>query len=289
MGPFTAATEATPPDMAELAQRSPLDLRMVLALAGGRDMTAREEQAVEKLKAERGEGLFSDMLYTLTRRNFPSRQAKTLWADITNHQVNLQKLLGRDPGLPLAAHDYLTNVTGLLRNVGVIEEGKFNLLATVAVHDGLTGLFDKTTFTTMVEDELHRATRYNRPMTLVLADIDHFKQLNDTHGHADGDVVLQEVAAILKKHCRNTDVAGRFGGEEFGALLPEVAPEAGRVFAERVRATVEKTFKTSPYKVTISLGVTGAHPKDDVTTLIKRADAALYRAKGDGRNRVVVG
>ena len=288
MGPFTAVNEVPPTDMAELAQRGPLDLRMVLALAGNRDMTAREEQALDKLKKERGESLYSDMLYALTRRNFPSRQAKTLWADINAHQLNLKGTLGRDPGLQLAAHDYLTNITGLLRNVGMIEEGKFNLLATVAVHDGLTGLYDKTTFTKMLEDELHRATRYRRPMTLVLADIDHFKKLNDTHGHADGDVVLQEVAAILKKHCRNTDVAGRFGGEEFGALLPEVNAEAGRVFAERVRAAVEKTFKTSPYAVTLSLGVAAAEAKDDVTTLIKRADAALYKAKDGGRNRVVV-
>lgn len=275
-------------DMQELAQRTPLDLRLVNAIAGERDMNARERQMVDKLKNERGEGLFSDMLYTLTRRNFPSRQAKTLWAEIGNHRNGLRNMLGRDPGLTLAAHDYLTNVSGLMRNVGMIEEGKFNLLATVAVHDGLTGLFDKTTFTQMMKDELERALRYQRPMTLVMGDIDHFKALNDTFGHADGDVVLREVAGIIQKHCRSTDVAGRFGGEEFAVLLPESTTETGRVFAERVRTAIETTFAGGPYKTTISLGVAAAEAGDDTTALTKRADAALYEAKHSGRNRVCV-
>lgn len=290
MTPFTPATK--PPvddhsDMAgSLAQRVPLDLRMVMAMAGERELNAREQQVVDKLKHERGEGLFSDMLYTLTRRHFPSRQAKTLWVDITGHRISLKKLLGRDPGLPLAAHDYLTNVSGLIRNLGMIEEQQFNLLASVAVHDGLTGLFDKTTFTQMLGDEVARAQRYKRPLTLVLADIDHFKKLNDTHGHADGDVVLQQVANIIKQHCRTTDIAGRFGGEEFAVLLPEVAPEAAQVFAERVRTAVESTFKGGTYHVTLSLGVSGVTTDDTATTLIKRADSGLYKAKGEGRNRV---
>jgi diguanylate cyclase (GGDEF)-like protein len=277
------------PDVTDLAQRPALDLRLVMAMSGERALTAREAQIVDKLKGERGESLFSDMLYTLTRRQFPSRQAKTLWADITGHRINLKKMLGRDPGLPLATHDYLTNVSGLLRNVGVIEEGTFNLLASVAVHDGLTGLYDKTTFTQMLTDELERSQRYKRPLTLMLADIDHFKALNDTHGHADGDVVLQQVADIIKKHCRSTDVAGRFGGEEFAALLPEVTPENAKTFAERVRSAVENTFKGTVYKVTLSLGLAGANAEDDTTTFIKRADAALYEAKRGGRNKVCLG
>lgn len=272
-----------------LVQRQPIDLRMVMAMAGERELNAREQQVVDKLKQERGESLFSDMLYTLTRRHFPSRQAKTLWADITGHRLNLKKLLGRDPSLPLAAHDYLTNVSGLLRNVGMIEEGQFNLLASVAVHDGLTGMFDKTTFAQILADELHRATRYGRPLTLVMADIDHFKKLNDTHGHADGDVVLQQVAAIIKKHCRTTDIAGRFGGEEFVVLLPEIKPEAAAMFAERVRAAVETQFAGGPYAVTLSLGLTGTQADDTPTTLVKRADAALYAAKHGGRNQVMAG
>ena len=287
-------TLTTPPeDHADvaggLAQRQPIDLRMVMAMAGERELNAREQQVVDKLKQERGESLFSDMLYTLTRRHFPSRQAKTLWADITGHRLNLKKLLGRDPTLPVAAHDYLTNVSGLLRNVGMIEEGQFNVLASVAVHDGLTGMFDKTTFAQILADELHRATRYGRPLTLVMADIDHFKKLNDTHGHADGDVVLQQVAGIIKKHCRTTDIAGRFGGEEFAVLLPEIKPEAAAMFAERVRAAVENQFAGGPYAVTLSLGLTGTQAEDTPTTLIKRADAALYAAKHGGRNRVMVG
>ncbi|MFZ2586996.1 MAG: GGDEF domain-containing protein [Alphaproteobacteria bacterium] len=290
---FMPATQPPPDDAGDmagvLAQRQPIDLRMVMAMAGERELNAREQQVVDKLKAERGESLFSDMLYTLTRRHFPSRQAKTLWADVTHHRLNLKKLLGRDPGLPLAAHDFLTNVSGLLRNVGMIEEGQFNMLASVAVHDGLTGLFDKTTFTQILGDELVRATRYKRPLALVLADIDHFKKLNDTHGHADGDVVLQQVAAILKKHGRTTDIVGRFGGEEFALVLPEVGAETGAILAERVREAVALAFQGGPYQVTLSLGVTEVKADDTPLDFIKRADAALYAAKNGGRNKVMRG
>lgn len=286
MNTFQDATTPSLNDVADLVTPSPVDLRLVEAMAGERTMNAREQQTVDKLKAERGESLFSDMLYTLTRRKFPSRQAKTLWADITGHRVNLKKILGRDPGLSVAGHDYLTNVAGLMRNVGMIEEGKFNLLATVAVHDGLTGLYDKTTLTRMLEDELHRAIRYKRPLTLVLADIDYFKKLNDTHGHADGDVVLQQVADIIKKHCRNTDVPGRFGGEEFAMMLTEADAASAVVFAERIRSAVEIQFKGSIYQVTLSLGLADVQPNDDILALIKRADASLYQAKNTGRNKV---
>lgn len=281
-------------DVASLAQRPALDLRLVLALAGERELNAREQQIVDKLKSERGESLFSDMLYTLTRKSFPSRQAKTLWADVTHHRLNLGKLLGRDPGVAVAAHDYLTNVSGVLKSAALIEESKFNMLATVASRDGLTGLYDKSTFTRLLHEEISRQARHKRLCTLVLADIDHFKRLNDTFGHADGDIVLVQVAEIIANQCRTTDVPGRFGGEEFAVILPEVDSAAGLVFAERVRAEVEKRFADTPYLATLSLGVATANPEGSIhaaqeaDVLIRRADAALYAAKHAGRNRVKI-
>lgn len=285
---------STMDDVASLAQRPALDLRLVLALAGERELNAREQQIVDKLKAERGESLFSDMLYTLTRKSFPSRQAKTLWLDVTHHHVNLKKLLGRDPGVAVAAHDYLTNMSGVLKSAGLIEETKFNMLATVASRDGLTGLYDKATFSRLLQEELSRQARHKRLCTLVLADIDHFKRLNDTFGHADGDIVLVQVAEIIANQCRTTDVPGRFGGEEFAIILPEVDSTAGMVFAERVRAEVEKRFIDTPYLATLSLGVATVSPEgiihaaQEADMLVRRADSALYAAKHAGRNRVSI-
>lgn len=272
--------------VAEFTRQQPLDLRLVMALAGERTMNAREQQMIDKLKQERGEGLFADMLYALTRKSFPTRQAKTLWAEIGDHRSKLQRLLSRDPGITLAAHDYLVNVSGILKSAGLIEEQKFQTLATFASRDGLTGLYDKTTFARLLTDELARQARFGRPVTLVLVDIDHFKKLNDTFGHADGDVVLAQVANLIAAQARSTDSCGRFGGEEFGIILPEVDAQAGNLLAERIRANVEKYFATTPYKVTVSIGVANGTPGVKAEDLVRATDAALYQAKRKGRNRV---
>lgn len=272
--------------VAEFTRQTPLDLRLVMALAGERELNARELQIVDKLKQDRGEGLFADMLYALTRKSFPSRQAKLLWGEIGDHRKKLQEILHRDPGVTLAAHDYLVNVSGLLKGAGLIEEQKFQTLATVASRDGLTGLYDKATFTRLMGEELARQARFGRPVTLVLLDIDHFKMLNDTFGHADGDVVLAQVAELIAAQARSTDSCGRFGGEEFGVVLPEVDTHAGGVLAERIRNAIEKAFVGTPYAVTVSLGVATGNSGVKSDDLIRAADAALYEAKRAGRNCV---
>lgn len=280
--------------LAEASHRAPLDVRLVVALAGGRDLNAREQQMMDKLQAERGESLFSDMLYAMTHHTFPTRQAKTLWAEIGLHRQALNQKLGRDVGITLAAHDYLTNVSGTLRGLTLVEENTFRTLEQVASRDGLTGLFDKTTFNRLLADQLAIQARHSRPCTLVAADIDHFKKLNDTHGHADGDIVLAQVAKIIAQHCRASDIAGRVGGEEFSVVLPEVDAAGGQVFAERVRAAVQTYFADTPYAVTLSLGVAsmvpqgGTHLAAEQDTLARRADTALYASKNAGRNRVSV-
>lgn len=274
--------------VAEFTRQTPLDLRLVMALAGERELNARELQIVEKLQQDRGEGLFADMLYALTRKSFPSRQAKLLWGEIGDHRKKLQEIMHRDPGVTLAAHDYLVNVSGLLKSAGLIEEHKFQTLATTASRDGLTGLFDKTTFGRLMTEELARQARFGRPVTLVLLDIDNFKKLNDTFGHADGDVVLAQVAELISQQARSTDSCGRFGGEEFGVILPEVDTHAGGVLAERIRNAIEKAFENTPYAVTVSLGVATGNSGVRSDDLIRAADAALYDAKHAGRNCVRV-
>lgn len=274
--------------VAEFTRQTPLDLRLVMALAGERELNARELQTVDRLRQERGDGLFSDMLYALTRKSFPSKQAKLLWGEIGDHRKKLSDVLHRDPGVTLAAHDYLVNVSGLLKGAGLIEEQKFKTLATTASRDGLTGLFDKVTFTRLLQDELARQARFGRPVTLVLIDIDHFKQLNDTFGHADGDVVLAQVAEVIAGQARSTDSCGRFGGEEFGVVMPEVDTQAGRLLAERIRGSVEKAFAGTPYAVTVSLGVATGNSGVRSDDLIRASDAALYEAKREGRNCVRV-
>lgn len=171
----------------------------------------------------------------------------------------------------------------------VIEKARLYNLATV---DGLTGLVVRRHFQSKMEEEFRRARRYNKPLSYLMTDIDHFKKFNDTYGHQTGDAVLREVAKIVRKSVRETDIAARYGGEEFCVILPETEPEGAVQFAERLRQSVEAaTFigaQGEELKVTISIGVssipyTNPETADD---MIKLADDSLYVCKKNGRNRV---
>ena len=161
----------------------------------------------------------------------------------------------------------------------------------LATTDPLTGLLNRRAFTAAGTTELQRAGRHGRPVALVMMDLDHFKHVNDTHGHPTGDLVLATAAACCRRTLRATDVLARLGGEEFCFLLPETALVGGVVAAERLRrAIAEQTFSAADvrFSVTASFGVAErSAPRDTLEHMLKRSDAALYDAKRPGRDRVV--
>ena len=169
---------------------------------------------------------------------------------------------------------------------------KTSRLHSESILDSLTGLFTKGHFRQELASNADRARRHGTTFSLVMMDIDHFKQTNDTHGHLTGDIVLSEVAGLLRSQLRKYDTAYRYGGEELALLLPETTLEHGLKIAERVRGQIEsKQFvgdKGQVVPITISLGV-AEHENDLPRTdeLIHRADQALYHAKRTGRNRAV--
>ena len=276
-------------ELADMSTGRPdLDVRMLSAIAGDRTLNEREKNILNKLNSDRGDSIFSDMLYALTYKSFPSKQAKQLWHDILDHRSTLKQTLGRDLGLPVAAHDYLENVARVLTSVALIEESKMASFATSASKDGLTGLFDNTTFKHRLQEECERQTRYDTALSLVMCDLDHFKKVNDTYGHAEGDIVLQKVADIILRQIRKIDTAARFGGEEFAVILPGVDPAGAFIFAERMRQAIEDTFEDTPMKITISAGIASAAAgaQSDPLAMIRLADKHLYHAKAAGRNRV---
>ncbi len=172
----------------------------------------------------------------------------------------------------------------------VVEKARLFNLATI---DGLTGLIVRRHFQSRMEEEFRRAKRYEKPLSFIMTDIDHFKKFNDTWGHQTGDMVLREVAKIVRCTIRDTDVAARYGGEEFCVILPETDLEGGRLFAERLRQKVETSVFPGPkgdLNVTISLGLSALPYNYAETTveMMKIADEALYEAKHAGRNRVGV-
>ncbi|UCE17615.1 MAG: diguanylate cyclase [Gemmatimonadota bacterium] len=163
----------------------------------------------------------------------------------------------------------------------------------LASTDGFTGLFNHRTIHERLKHELDRSRRYGSPLSLIMLDIDLFKKVNDAYGHLQGDIVLREVADILKTSTREVDLLARYGGDEFVAVLPETQTENGALLAERIRVAVkEHAFHVSDdtIHITISLGV-ATYPHPDVNTkddLIERADKALYEAKHSGLDKVVV-
>ncbi len=181
---------------------------------------------------------------------------------------------------------YLLDIAQL---AGIAIENAY--LYELATTDMMTKLKIHHFFQTLLVDEREKAIRRNRPLSLMMIDIDHFKKFNDIHGHLCGDIVLKNVAQIIKKNCRQIDIAARYGGEEMSIILPKTDLEAGLIAAERLRRSIESAAVMHDDKalaVKVSIGVTDFHPEFDHSnaSMIQRADKALYLSKRNGRNRV---
>ncbi len=204
-------------------------------------------------------------------------------------------------GFDLGAVDFITkpfNTAELRARVrAALRTKRFqDMLAQRAQIDGLTGLWNRGYFNQRLQDEVAAARRYGREVTLVLVDLDHFKKINDGHGHPFGDRVLMATGEVLASSVRATDAACRYGGEEFGLILTETPATGALTCAQRIREQVEALglmSKGKPVPVTASIGYasTGNFPKEQLTvqTLLDAADGALYAAKQGGRNRICEG
>ena len=163
----------------------------------------------------------------------------------------------------------------------------------LAVYDGLTGIFDRRYFNAWIDQEYSRVKRYNTNLSLIMFDLDHFKNINDTYGHQAGDFILQNLAGLIKSSLRKADLFARYGGEEFIIALPETKVEQAINIAEKCRVLVQETkfdFNGTIIPLTISLGVSNFRetPEHNVDRFIKDVDRALYLAKESGRNQVQV-
>lgn len=164
-------------------------------------------------------------------------------------------------------------------------------LEAMASHDGLTGLYNRAIFDVRICEELSRAQRYQHPISLIFLDIDHFKQVNDTYGHAAGDACLISVAKLLQRMGRHSDIVARYGGEEFIIILPQTDSASAHILAERLRKAAEEEgteFNNETIAWTASFGLAALEHNWNVTVQawIERADSALYEAKDNGRNQV---
>jgi len=169
-------------------------------------------------------------------------------------------------------------------------EGEAEEMSRMAITDSLTRIMNRRGITVGLLDAMAQAERYRTPLTVAMADIDHFKQVNDTYGHEAGDLVLKDVAAILSDALRMPDKVGRYGGEEFLVILPHTGLTQARKIADRIRASVSKwdfDLGSKKIRMTISIGVCQFKSGEDLEQFLSHADKALYDAKKGGRNLVV--
>ncbi|SES90240.1 sensor domain-containing diguanylate cyclase [Stigmatella erecta] len=241
----------------------------------------------------------------------PGRDIKAMERQIVFDEETQIKGLGALKIFPLTAGDRIlgTLVVGSRKKVldpdvlrmlevmaiqaaqAVLRAQLFEQMERMATTDGLTGLLNHRTFQSKADEHLAQARRYQRKLSLILTDIDHFKSVNDTYGHPTGDAVLRGVAKILREKARDTDIVARYGGEEFAIIMPETDAKGALVIAERIREAVKaEVFQTEmgPLKVTLSLGIsTGPDHGYDKQHLIDLSDQCLYHAKRNGRNQSV--
>lgn len=260
---------------------------LIGAFAGDRNMSPAEKESIGSFRRRTGDRFYSEILFTLTHQYYPHEESEAIWKDILTHKESLTRRLERNPGITVATLDYLANVRGAIEKPAMITTPEIKTIAEVALRDGLTGLFDHSTFYAKLELEIHRHHRYRSPVSLIMADVDDFKEYNDRYGHPAGDSVLVGIAGTLVETTRDLDVCSRYGGEEFAVILPQTGQRRALGTAERIRNGVERKFE-GDHRVTVSLGIaTCPLDADDVDSLVSRADENLYKAKKAGKNRVM--
>jgi diguanylate cyclase (GGDEF)-like protein len=251
-----------------------------------RDWLNAKLQACIKLQA-RGFSNWEDRPYVFEFKNYSpvSHGLTTMYQNVVI--TPLKSLTGE-----------ISHLCIMVQDVSDVAKSKIHLresnqqLSLMSRTDGLTGLFNRAHWELCLKQEFDALSVSSQPSSLVIFDIDHFKRVNDNYGHSAGDDVIRRTAAMLRKTARQSDLCGRYGGEEFTVILPETNGEEAKTVAQRIRASLEsEKFRPIPNKnakITISIGVTQYFPKEELSAFIRRADKAMYLSKKNGRNRVSV-
>ncbi|WP_415397605.1 GGDEF domain-containing protein [Sulfurimonas sp. CS5] len=248
----------------------------------------RHKNVRERFEKKYGEKLYSEVLLVLTHERYELEEAKLIWSKINLHLDNLTNRLDRNPGIAVATLDYLSNFHNSLSSPVLIQEDKSSFMSETTTRDDLTQLYLKSVFNFALKKELEKSFRSRKKLSLLMIDIDDFKQVNDNYGHLAGDEALKTIGELININIRNMDIAARYGGEELAIIVPESTLNDAVLLAERIREKISK-IEFASFSVTVSIGI--CHSSLDIRgidDIISRADKALYDAKLSGKNRVVV-
>lgn len=245
---------------------------------------------IETLAGKEGPPALQQAFKLLGDVDLPIHDCNRHWDKLLAHRLDMLHKLGRPVSITTVFCDYLQSTTQHLENPRIIETASYEDTLRKSHHDTLTGLFNRGYFNEAYNQQVALAKRYTEDFTILFLDIDNFKAVNDVYGHQCGDLVLQRVADIITSEKRDSDIAARFGGEEFILLLTHSDNISSYVFAERLRQKIageEFLFSGKAVGVTISGGIASfpfnsSNPEE----LIEMADSAMYLSKGAGKNRI---
>lgn len=252
----------------------------------------RLDAQLSELEANYGPALYSELIYLLSHLRFSGEVARGYWQEICQLRAQMRERLGSFVDVRIALAAYFVQVNRKLQNPKIIELQLFEQTRSYAYRDELTGLPNYRFFAESIDREILRSRRSNQPLSIVMVDVDNFKDYNDRHGHEAGNVVLTEVARLLSFALREEDMVARYGGEEFALILPGTPKAGAMLVAERARAGIEA--RDIPHegnhptgRVTVSMGIaTCPGDASQASAMIRCADRALYSAKTNGKNQI---
>jgi diguanylate cyclase (GGDEF)-like protein len=249
---------------------------------------------LDQIRTQSGLQVYAALLLILTGLPFEESEARGHWEGVLSHRRTLAARLQRDVGLRVAVLDYFVNVNRQLTQPRLIDLAFEERPDPSSPVDGATGLWNARQFLTALQKETRRAKRYELNLCVLYVDLDNFRETNERYGKLVGDILLREVAILLKNKIRDIDMAARIAGEEFGLILPETERMGAFLVAERIRKEIERHFLRRdidgrPIGMTVTLGM--AQYPDDATVadrLLRRGEEAMHQAKARGGNTVGV-
>jgi diguanylate cyclase (GGDEF)-like protein len=249
---------------------------------------------LDQIRTQSGLQVYAALLLILTHLGFEESEARRHWEEILKHRRALGQSLGRTVGLRVAVLDYFVNVNRQLTNPRIIDLSLADRQDPSSPVDASTGLWNARQFLGALQKEIRRAKRYRLDLTMLYLDIDDFREINERHGDLVGNILLREVAILIKNKIRDIDMAARLAGEEFGLILPETERMGAFLVAERIRKEMERHFLRRdvdgrPIAMTVTIGM-AKYPEDAAIAdrLVRRAEEAMHQAKARGGNTVGV-